>query len=123
MNRMNYKLLLGYAGVAVSLAGCSTANLWPFGEDSLERSTAPANAVEYQCTGGKKFYVRTIEKGNAIWLILPDREVGLPKTAGDAGEKYSNGVSTLTIKDGVATLEENPTSTYADCKVPEKKKG
>jgi len=119
MRRVSYQILLGLAGFSALLSGCSTANLWPFGDESLERSTAPANATEYQCAGGKKFYVRNIEKGDAAWLILSDREVALPKK--DAG-KYSNGVSTLTIKDGVATLEDNATTTYTDCKVPEKKK-
>jgi len=122
MKRMGNKLLPGFAAVAALLAGCSTANLWPFGDESLERSTAPANAVEYRCAEGKKFYLRNIDKGNAVWLILSEREFALQKTTADAGERYSNGVSTLTIKDGVARLEENATSTYADCKVPEKKK-
>jgi membrane-bound inhibitor of C-type lysozyme len=116
-------LLPASVAVVASLAACSTTNLWPFGDESLEHSTAPANAMEYQCAEGKKFYVRNIEKGNAIWLILSDREVALQKSAGDAGEKYSNGISTLTINNGEARLEESPTNIYADCKVPEKKKG
>jgi hypothetical protein len=111
-------LLLGLALGGVS--GCSSVNVWPFGEDSVERSTAPANAVEYQCAEGKKFYVRSIDKGSAMWVILPDREFALSKA--ESGERFSNGVSALTITEGVARLEENPSSTYVDCKVPEKKK-
>lgn len=104
----------------IGAGGCSSVNVWPFGEESVERSTAPANAVEYQCAQGKKFYVRSIDKGNAMWVILPDREFALQKAEG--GERYTNGVSTLTIADGIAKFEESPTSIYADCKVPEKKK-
>ena len=111
-------ILMGFS----LLAGCSSVEVWPFGEDSQERSSAPANSTEYQCAEGKKFYVRSIEKGNAMWLILSDREVALPKTEAGEGERYSNGVSTLTINNGEAQLEESATSTYADCKVPEKKK-
>lgn len=105
------------------LSGCSSVEVWPFGEDSVERSTAPANSIEYQCAEGKKFYIRNMDKGSAVWLILSDREVAMSKVEG-AAEKYSNGVSTLTIQDGVARLEETATSIYADCKVPvpEKKK-
>ena len=117
--RLGY--LLGYVVIS-TMAGCSSVEVWPFGEESLERSAAPANAMEYQCAEGKKFYVRNIEKGNAVWLILSDREVALAKTEAEGGERYSNGVSTLTIKDGVARLEESPTSLYADCKVPEPQK-
>lgn len=119
--KRNRVLLLGI-GFNLLLTGCSSVEVWPFGEDSLEQSTAPANSTEYQCAEGKKFYVRSIEKGNAMWLILSDREVALTKVEADAGERYSNGVSTLTIKDGEARLEESPTSIYAECKVPEKKK-
>lgn len=113
-------LMLGAAAVA-SMAGCSSVDVWPFGEEAQVDRTVPANSIEYQCAEGKRFFVRSIDKGNAMWVILPDREFALPKTEG--GERYSNGVSTLTITEGVARLEETPTSTYADCKVPEKKKG
>ena len=122
LNGMNMKkrlgFMLGYAIIGSMLSSCSSVEVWPFGDDSVERSTAPANAVKYQCAEGKKFYLRNIEKGNAVWLILSDREVALAKTEAEGGERYSNGVSTLTIKDGVARLEESPTSLYADCKVP-----
>ncbi|HYD34432.1 MAG TPA: hypothetical protein VEA39_07655 [Methylophilaceae bacterium] len=121
--KIRYVSSFVYAILATTLYGCSSVEVWPFGEESTEQSTAPKNSVEYQCAEGKKFYTRTIEKGNAIWLILSDREVALSKVEGDS-ERYSNGVSTLTIKDGVARLEESPTSLYADCKipVPQKKK-
>ena len=128
LDEMNMKntvgLLMGYAALALMVSSCGSVEVWPFGEDSVERSTAPKNAVEYQCAEGKKFYLRNMEKGNAVWLILSDREVALTKKEAEGGDTYSNGVSTLTIKDGVARLEESPTSLYAECKVPvpEKKK-
>jgi len=121
---MNMKKTSGFLlASSCLLAGCSSVDVWPFGEDSVERSTGPANSIEYQCAEGKKFYIRQLDKGNAVWLILSDREVALQKVEG-AGEKYSNGVSTLTIEEGVARLEETTTSLYADCKipVPQKKK-
>jgi membrane-bound inhibitor of C-type lysozyme len=117
---MKLMTVLSFISV-ISLAGCSaTPNFWPFAEGSDERSTVPANSIEYQCAGNKKFYVRMIDKGDAAWVILKDREVSLPKVAGE-GERYSNGVSTLTIKDGEARLDESATSAYTECKKPEKK--
>lgn len=118
--KRNVGLLMGLAG-AFALVGCSSVNVWPFGEESADNPMAPANSVEYQCAEGKKFYLRSMDKGAAMWVILPEREFALQKTEG-GGERYSNGVSTLTITEGVARLEESATSTYADCKVPEKKK-
>ena len=104
----------------VLMAGCSSVDVWPFGEESAVDPTVPANSIEYRCAEGRKFYVRSIDKGNAMWVILSDREFALQKVEGS--DRYSNGVSTLTLADGVARLEESATSTYADCKVPEKKK-
>lgn len=120
---MNMKITSGLLLATGVLAGCSSVEVWPFGEDTPVDRTIPANSIEYQCAEGKRFYIRNLDKGSAVWLILSDREVALSKVEG-AGEKYSNGVSTLTIQDGTARLEETPTSIYADCKipVPEKKK-
>jgi membrane-bound inhibitor of C-type lysozyme len=115
--KRNFALLLA---MTAATTGCSSVSVWPFGEESGEGSTAPANSVEYQCAEGRKFYLRSMDKGAAMWVILSEREFSLPKV--ESGERYSNGVSTLTITDGVAKLEESPTSTYSDCKVPEKKK-
>lgn len=114
--------VLGFLSCTVLMSGCSTpkVNVWPFGEDTGERSIVPENSVEYQCAEGKKFYVRMIDKGGAAWVILKDREVSLPKVAGE-GEKYSNGVSTLSINGTEARLDESPTSVYIECKKPEKK--
>jgi membrane-bound inhibitor of C-type lysozyme len=112
-------LLLGAAAVS-TLTGCSSVDVWPFGEKAPADRTVPANLTEYQCAEGKRFFVRSIDQGAAMWVILADREFALQKTEG--APKYSNGVSTLIIADGVARLEESATSIYADCKVPEKKK-
>ena len=101
-------------GLVLLLAGCGGGKLWPFGEDKPQgRSNAPANSTEYQCNGGKKFYVRMLDSGNTAWLILPDREVSLAKTASG---RYSNGISTLSINGNEATLEVSATVSLTDCK-------
>ena len=65
-------------------------SLWPFGEPrSAEVSRKPSNATEYRCDGGKQFYVRNLD-GGAVWLIAPDREIRLEKSAGAQGSVAVN---------------------------------
>lgn len=102
---------------AIALAGCSSVKVWPFGEDSKENPRNPANSTEYQCDKNKRFFLRLPDNGASAWVILPDREFGLPK----AGEgSYSNGVSTLTIAGGEATLQLGKDNVYSACKLPAK---
>lgn len=93
---------------SVALAGCGSLNVWPFGPEKLvERSRVPADATEYRCADGKRFHVRTIDAGAAAWLILPDREVRLDKAA--AATRFSNGITTLEVDAGNATLTDRAT--------------
>jgi membrane-bound inhibitor of C-type lysozyme len=102
---------------ALALAGCGSLDVWPFGGEKLtERSRVPANAAEFVCAGGKRFHVRYLDGDAAAWLILPDREVRLDKSAG-AGSRYSNGITTLAVDAGTATLTDRGT-TLTDCKTP-----
>jgi len=106
---------------ATSLAACSTPsiNVWPFGGDkTTERSRVPANASEYVCNAGKRFYVRQLDSGNAVWLILPEREVRLDKTG--TANRFSNGVAVLELNGNDASLTDGTVS-YAACKKPEPK--
>lgn len=111
----------GIAGASLILAslllpGCGGVKLWPFGSDTVhERSRTPANATEYQCAGGKRFYVRTLEGGAAAWLILPEREVRLDKLATGSGTRYGNGVAVLEINGSEASLTDGTVS-LAACK-------
>lgn len=101
------------------LAGCGGFNVWPFGaSDKVEAASyKPANSDEYLCEAGKKFYVRNIENGAAVWLILPDREVALKRVeAADAPKRYSNGITTLNITGTDATLDINATTSWKSCK-------
>ncbi len=107
--------------LAVLLAGCgkvsmpSIPNLWPFG-DKPERSREPENATAYQCEGGRKLYVRTLENGAAVWVILPERELRLEKTGAAASTNYSYRGTLLEIKGNEATLFEGPKPLLAGCK-------
>lgn len=108
-----------HVGLAMLLAGCgsmSTDKLWPFGDSSSGgKSYVPPNATEYQCNGGKRFFVRMLDNGATAWLILPDREVGLAKAS--SGNRYSNGIAVLEINGGEASLTDGTVS-YSGCKVP-----
>ena len=76
------RTLTGIAAAALLLSACGDMNLKkynPFGGDPVqERSRTPANATEYQCAGGKRIYVRTLDGGQAVWLILADPDQRLP---------------------------------------------
>jgi membrane-bound inhibitor of C-type lysozyme len=109
------------------LAGCGTmdgltdkvsnVHLWPFGESkSHDRSYRPENASEYQCAANKKFFVRNMDNGESVWLILAEREVALAKVSKDSTKRYSNGVTTLTLA-AESTLEINATTSYTACKL------
>lgn len=92
------------------LAGCGGGSLWPFGSGGTELSRVPPNAVAYKCDGGKTFYVRTIEDG-AVWLIAPDRELRLSKSASGWGA----GRVALQVDGDNASLLDPPAS-FSGCK-------
>ena len=112
--------LLPAAGLLL-LSGCSSVKVWPFDESQpANRSSAPANATEYQCNAGKRFYVRYLDNGTSAWLIYLSREVRLTKDASASGTRYTNGVAVLTISDGAATLTDGPAISYGGCKAASK---
>jgi len=108
----------GLAAISLLLAGCGEMNVrkyLPFGGDTVqERSRTPTNAIEYQCAGGKRFYVRTLEGGAAVWLILPEREVRLNKLG--TGSRYSNGIAVLELNGNEATLTDGAATPFTGCK-------
>ena len=98
--------------LSLFLAGCSSVNLWPFGDDKpAQRNLTPANATAYQCSGGKRLYVRYLDK--AAWVILPEREFRLEK---DEGGRYRNGATVLETEEGGVALREGTSVMYAACK-------
>jgi len=106
----------------VLLAGCGEMNVkkyLPFANDTVqERPRMPANATEYQCAAGKRFFVRTLDGGAAVWLILPEREVRLDKLGSDAALRYGNGIAVLEINGNEATLKDGAATSFAGCKMP-----
>lgn len=111
---------LTLAGSTLLLAACSSVgvNLWPFGGGKEQGpSRTPAGATAYACEGGKRLFVRYLDNGAAAWIILPDREFRLNKGTPGAGARYSNGSTTLEVKDSEATLFDGGKPTHAVCKI------
>lgn len=103
--------------LSLLLPGCGGVSLWPFGGDkNQDRTRTPSDATEYQCAGGKHFYVRNLDNGGAAWIIFPEREFRLDKVASAAGTRYSNGIATLDINGNEVTLTDGPAISFAGCK-------
>lgn len=114
---------LATAGLACLplLAGCGEINVkkyLPFGGESTvqERSRTPANSVEYQCAGNKRFHVRNLDGGNAVWLMLAEREVRLDRLGSGTGTRYSNGIAVLELSGNEATLADGAAIAFTGCK-------
>lgn len=118
MHQRFFGSALIFLAVLLLLTGCGSM---PFGDSKPAEARKPENSTEYQCEGGKRFFVRMLDKGNAVWLIYPDREVNLDKVSSRAGTRYSNGVAVLDINGAEATLDDGPRIAYKGCKVPAKK--
>ncbi len=101
----------------LSVAACSSVDKYnPFSEEKPAEAYKPANSTEYLCEGNKRFFVRMLDKENAAWLIYPDREVRLEKSAEGSGNSYTNSVATLELNGADATLNDGPNISYAGCK-------
>jgi len=99
------------------LAGCSSVNLWPFGGRSDSgQGLVPDNATEFQCAGGKHFYIRYLDNGSAAWVIFPEREFRLDKVGSGAGTRYSNGIDTLDVTEKATTLTDGSGVSFTGCK-------
>ena len=106
------------AGAVLLLSACGDMNVKkyiPFAGDPVqERSRVPANATEYQCAGGKRIYVRTLDGGAAVWLILHERELRLDRVG--TGNRYITGNTVLVLDGGNASVTDGGPPTYSACK-------
>ena len=116
---MQGKLITAVLTSAILLGGCGEMKMkvWPFGNDTIqERSRAPSNATEYQCAAGKRIYVRNLEGGAAVWLILPERELRLERLGADNSTRYGKGNITLDLSGNAAAIKDGNTIPFLDCK-------
>ncbi|MCZ7563238.1 MAG: MliC family protein [Burkholderiales bacterium] len=101
------------AALALSTGGCTS--WWPWGGSSGEVPRVPPGATAYKCDGGKELFVRYLEGGKSAMIVFPEREFRLDRV-GDAGGRYSNGRTTLTLDGGAATLQDGSAATHTNCK-------
>lgn len=116
---IKFNPLLLAVGCIALLPSCSTIGIPnPFGSAAAEQSRTPQNATAYVCDGNKQFYVRMQNNGDA-WLIYPDHEVNLTKTADN--NRFTSGVITLVINGDETTLNDGEKIAYTACKPQPKK--
>jgi hypothetical protein len=116
---MNFKTLCASLLLGSVVAGCGGVSLWPFGSSGTEVSRKPSDATEYQCEGGKAFYVRNLDAG-AVWLIAPDRQIRLEKPPAEKDAVYTTGKIRLELTAQGATLLDPPAQ-FLGCKRAEAK--
>jgi len=103
--------------VVAALSGCGGFNWNPWsGPQESKVSGTPPGAKAYGCEGGKRLLVRHASDAKSVMIIHPLGEFRLDRVASASGEQYSNGKTTLTVKDGEATLEEGAAVPFAKCK-------
>jgi hypothetical protein len=113
--KLSVLLLAGLFSACSTVKDMTNVDLWPFGKGGEQgHEYMPANSVSFACEGNKKFYVRYLDKGASVWLILPDREVALAQVG--SSKVYSNGISKLDLSGEQAALEVNETTKYVGCK-------
>ena len=113
-------VLTAFSLLAAGCGGIEMPSLpsLPFmGEKNLERSRVPVNSTAYLCAGGKRFYLRMLESGASVWVILPEREFRLDRVAGEGG-RYGNGKAVLTVGSEEVSLVDAPTLSFTGCRIP-----
>jgi membrane-bound inhibitor of C-type lysozyme len=100
--------------LVVWLGGCSS--WWPWGDSSGDVPRVPPGATAYKCDGGKELYVRNLDGGKSVMVILPEREFRLDAVETGSAARYSNGRTSLSTNGGEVTLEEGGNIAFSGCK-------
>lgn len=100
--------------ITLQLSACGGVQIWPGSNDVQVDPRTPAGSTEYQCDKGRKFYVKLVDKGESVWMILADREFGMAKAGPNA---YGNGVSSLTMEGNTAVFNDGYQGSYSNCAV------
>jgi hypothetical protein len=99
--------------LTATLAACGTVkDLWR--TEPEERLVIPQGATAYRCNAGKSFFIRSMDEGRAVWVMLIEREFRLEAPAAGA-TRFTNGRTALNLNGDQASLEEGSVTTYAGC--------
>ena len=102
---------------AIALLTACSRGWWPFQESSGDAAARiPAGATEYICAGNKRLLVRHTPDGKSAWVIYPDREFRLDRTDGSSDDRFTNGVTTLSVYGDETVLEESGARVFTECK-------
>ena len=99
--------------LAMAASGCS-GGWWPFGRSGGEANRIPSGASEFVCAEGKRLIVRFDDGAKSAWVFLPDREFRLQQSG--SPDRYTNGVTTLSLQGDSAHLDSEGSRQFADCK-------
>jgi hypothetical protein len=105
------------AGALLAAAGCSSLGEIITGGPK-EQSRVREDAVQLACGTGKTLLLRIEPGGKSAWIILPEREFRLDLMQGVGDTRYSNGKTTLLVKDEAYSVEEGGTASFANCRKP-----
>ena len=104
--------------LATTLVACGTVkDMWR--TEPEERLVIPQGATAYRCNAGKSFFIRSMDEGRAVWVMLIEREFRLEAPAAGA-TRFTNGRTALNLNGDQASLEEGSVTTYAACVQPTK---
>ncbi len=99
--------------LATTLVACGTVKeMWR--TEPEERLVIPQGATAYRCNAGKSFFIRSMDEGRAVWVMLIEREFRLEAPAAGA-TRFTNGRTALNLNGDQASLEEGSVTTYAAC--------
>jgi len=99
--------------LATTLVACGTVKeMWR--TEPEERLVIPQGATAYRCNAGKSFFIRSMDEGRAVWVMLIEREFRLEAPAAGA-TRFTNGRTALNLNGDQASIEEGSVTTYAAC--------
>jgi membrane-bound inhibitor of C-type lysozyme len=95
------------------LSSCS-GGWWPFARSSGGENRIPPGATEFACAEGKRLLVRFSDDAQSAWILYPEREFRLDRSS--SSDRYSNGITTLSLQGDSAQLDAEGVRQFSDCK-------
>ncbi len=104
MNQNNFRLVclgLLFSILTIGL-GCSSKKAFKSG-------------ITYACDGGRSFAVEFYERVDIAFLMVPGKTFYLHRMPSTSGVRYSDGTTTFSINEGVASIETYGETEFKNC--------
>jgi membrane-bound inhibitor of C-type lysozyme len=75
------------------------------------------SGITYTCDGGKSFVLDVYEQVDIAFLKIGDKRYYLPLVASESGKKYSDGSTTLSLKEQSVSVEIEGQPKFKNCLV------